>query len=355
MSVPATMPPISELRARAMTSEDTSLRAEAYLRNINRFGANYTLDDVAGGRHREYLSFDPARGDIGVVLHDAHNKVVGTMWVTFIHGFGFVADNVPEMVLNVDPAWQGQGVGSWLIGEASEHGRTHGWPGITLNVDTRSPARKLYARHDFITQTHSNDAATVMVKALSPKIQSVAVYCGSAHGARGEFTRAARALGQGLAEREIEMVFGGGSVGLMGEAANACLEAGGRVHGVMPKALVDLELSHPGLTALDITETMAERKTRMEELADAFVALPGGMGTLEELFEVLVRQQLGPYTGPVGLLNTEEYWDPMLHALRSMSEEGFIAPRYLDAIVVADTVEELFEAFSHWVSPGLKW
>lgn len=355
MSVPATQPPVSQLRARAMLPEDIDLRMHAYLSNINRFGAHYSAQDITESQHGEYLSFVPERGDIGVVLHDAQKQVVGTMWVSFIKGFGYIAENVPEMVLNVDPVWQGQGVGSWLIEEATTHGRRHGWPGITLNVETQSPARKLYARHDFVTQTHSTDASTVMLKALAPEIRSVAVYCGSVHGARDEFTRAARALGQGLAQRGIEMVFGGGSVGLMGETADACLEAGGRVHGVMPQALVDLELAHSGLSALDVTDTMAQRKTRMEELADAFVALPGGMGTLEELFEVLVRQQLGPYTGPVGLLNTEEFWDPLLTALRSMAEEGFIPMRYLDAIVVAESVDELFEGFQRWASPGLKW
>ncbi|MFC6317559.1 TIGR00730 family Rossman fold protein [Corynebacterium gerontici] len=355
MSVPATQPPVTQLRARPMRPEDIDLRTRAYLANINRFGAQYSAEDIAQAPYSEYLSFVPDRGDIGIVLYDAEDQVVGTMWVTFIKGLGYVADNVPEMVLNVDPTWQGRGVGSWLIQEATAHGRHHGWPGITLNVEKQSPARKLYARHDFVTQTHSTDDSSIMLKALAPEIRSVAVYCDSAHGARDEFTRAARALGAGLADRGVKMVFGGGSVGLMGETANACLAAGGRVHGVMPKTLVDLELSHPDLSELDITETMAERKTRMEELADAFVALPGGMGTLEELFEVLVRQQLGPHTGPVGLLNTEEFWDPLLTALRSMADEGFIPARYLDAIVVAENVDDLFDGFQRWASPGLKW
>jgi len=141
----------------------------------------------------------------------------------------------------------------------------------------------------------------------------------------------------------------------MGEAASACLAAGGEVIGVMPRGLADLELVHPHLSRLELTDDILARKTRMEELADAFVALPGGMGTLEEVSEVLVRQQLGPYTGPVALYNVEDYWTPFLTALRAMEEEGFIWERYLDAIVVADSLDGLFDGFNRWANPGLKW
>ena len=147
------------------------------------------------------------------------------------------------------------------------------------------------------------------------------------------------------------MVYGGARVGLMGACADACLEAGGEVIGVMPGSLADLELAHPGLSRLEIVDDIMQRKGRMEELADAFVALPGGMGTLEELTEVLVRQQIGPYTGPVALFNVEGYWEPLLSALRVMGEEGFIWEKYLDAIVIADDIEGLFEGYKNWANP----
>ncbi|GAA1475474.1 TIGR00730 family Rossman fold protein [Corynebacterium felinum] len=345
-------PPVEGLIARAMgTDSDRCLRATALLTKLNRVTERYTEDDLSTDELSPYLSFDPTRGDIGMVLEDHNGTAIGCMWVTFIKAQGFIDEQVPEMVINVDPAWQGKGLGGWLIKEAVSYGRTHGWQGISVSVDPESPARRLYARNEFVAQSKVD----IMLRTLSPLIKAVAVYCGSVPGARVEYAEAARDLGRSLAERGITMVYGGASVGLMGECANACLEAGGEVIGVMPKGLVDLELAHPGISRLEITEDLMARKVRMEEIADAFVALPGGMGTLEELSEVLVRQQLGPYTGPVALFNVEEYWNPLLDAFRMMGEEGFLWSRYLDAIVVADTTDGLFEGFNHWANPGLKW
>ncbi|MDO4630948.1 MAG: TIGR00730 family Rossman fold protein [Corynebacterium sp.] len=346
------IPEVDGLSVRIMTAEDAAVRAQAYLRILNRLTDRYVLADVtAESPFAPYLTFDPQRGDIGLILEDEQHQPVASMWVAFIKASGFIAESVPEMVVSVDPTWRGKGLGGWLVKQAINYGRTHGWQGISVSVEPESPARRLYARNEFVTQ-NAND---IMLRTLSPLIKAVAVYCGSVVGERPEYAEAAAALGTELANRGITMVYGGASVGLMGEAASACLAAGGEVIGVMPRDLADLELAHSGLSRLELTDNILARKTRMEELADAFVALPGGMGTLEEVSEVLVRQQLGPYTGPVALLNVEDYWSPLLQALRAMGEEGFIWERYLDAIVVADSIDGLFTGFNNWANPGLKW
>ena len=190
---------------------------------------------------------------------------------------------------------------------------------------------------------------------LPDRITSVAVYCGSTHGARPEYTQAARELGHELAARNLTLVYGGGAVGLMGEVADAVVEKQGVVMGVIPRQLVDRELAHPGLTRLDVVETMAQRKSRMEDLADAFIALPGGAGTLEEIFEVLTMQQLGHLRGPVALCNTAGFWDPQIAMLHRAVEEGFLRAKYVDCLVVADTPTAVLDAFSNWQAPGRKW
>lgn len=141
----------------------------------------------------------------------------------------------------------------------------------------------------------------------------------------------------------------------MGEVATAALEAGGEVTGVMPQGLYDLEIAHKGVKDFVVTEDMATRKAHMEELADAYIALPGGMGTLDELAQVLVRQQLGPATGPVALLNVDGFWDPLLHMLRHMVDDWFVPARFLDAIVVGEHPAEVLDAFGTWTPPALKW
>lgn len=348
-------PPVEGLKARPMTAADREIRASALFRNLNRVAPTVTWEEIDGPRWASYVGFDVARGDTGLVLEAAgpgeQPLPVGSIWAGFHKGLGYVSDEVPEIVLNVAPEWQGRGLGGWLLEEVANHGRENGWHGLSLSAENGHPARRLYGRHDFVAQ----DQNGTMLRKLSPIVRSVAVYCGSAVGERHEFAEAARALGTALAQQGIALVYGGGDVGLMGIVADACLAAGGEVVGVMPRDLVDLEIAHSGLTQLEVTGSMSERKKRMEDLADAYVALPGGMGTLEELFQVLVRQQLGPYTGPVALMNVEGYWSPMLKALRSMSEEGFVPERYLDALVVASTPQELFDGFASWSYPGLKW
>jgi uncharacterized protein (TIGR00730 family) len=158
---------------------------------------------------------------------------------------------------------------------------------------------------------------------------SVCVYCGSRHGARPAYTAAARALGTAIGERSWQLVYGGGKVGLMGEVADATLAAGGRVIGVIPETLMRREVGHGGLHELHVVPTMHRRKQMMAERADAFIALPGGIGTLEELYEVWTWRQLGYHDQPIGLLDTEGYYGALLGFMRHVVDEGFLAPEQL--------------------------
>ncbi|MDO5512568.1 TIGR00730 family Rossman fold protein [Corynebacterium sp.] len=323
------------LTFRPMTVDDHELRRAA------------TVDNTRGDEYRE---FDPTRGDAGfIALADDHP--VGLIQATFIRGWGFVAADIPEITLHVAEGYRGQGIGARLLEELKAHARVHGWPGLSLSVEEATPARRLYERAGFIDRA----AAGTMLLNLSARITSVAVYCGSSHGTRPEYTTAARELGHELARRHLTLVYGGGAVGLMGVVADACVDKQGAVTGVIPRQLVDRELAHPGLTRLEIVETMAQRKTRMEQLADAFIALPGGAGTLEELFEVLTMQQLGHIRGPVALCNTEGFWDPQIAMLHRAVDEGFLRAKYVDCLVVADTPADVLEAFTTWEAPGRKW
>lgn len=155
-------------------------------------------------------------------------------------------------------------------------------------------------------------------------MRSVAIYCGSAPGGRPEYLEAARAIGVELARRSITMVYGGASVGLMGACADAALAGGGRVIGVIPQALVDRELAHPALSELRVVATMHERKLEMSERADAFVALPGGFGTMDELFEALTWTQLRIHAKRCGLLDTCGYYQPLLAWIDQATREGFV-------------------------------
>ena len=141
-------------------------------------------------------------------------------------------------------------------------------------------------------------------------MQSLAIFCGAKHGHRAAYTQAAVALGQGLAQQGITLVYGGGNIGLMGEVATAALDAGGRVVGVIPAFMVERELAHAGLSELIVVDSMHSRKARMAALAQGFIALPGGIGTYDELFEILTWAQLGIHPYPVGLLDVDGYFDP---------------------------------------------
>lgn len=186
-------------------------------------------------------------------------------------------------------------------------------------------------------------------------MKSVAVYCGSTLGNSPRFEQAAQQVGAELARRGLRMVYGGGNVGLMGTVADAAVAAGGEVVGVIPRQLIDREMAHAGLTELEVVDTMAQRKTRMEELADAFLCLPGGVGTLEELVEVLTMQQLGHVHGPVGLVNVDGFWQPFLQTLQSMAACGFVQQRYIDAIALSAEPAEILDEFAGWTPIGAKW
>lgn len=187
-------------------------------------------------------------------------------------------------------------------------------------------------------------------------MRRVCVFCGSAEGTRPEYAQAARQLAAVLASRGLGLVYGGGSVGLMGIVADAALAAGCEVIGVIPKALHEREVSHLGLTELHVVETMHERKAKMAELADAFIALPGGLGTLEETFEVWTWGMLGLHAKPIGLMDVVDFWQPLIAMVDRMVDEGFIVPKFRGMLCVGDEPEGLLDTMSTWRPPDVaKW
>jgi len=184
-------------------------------------------------------------------------------------------------------------------------------------------------------------------------VKRLCVFCGSSVGARVEYAEAARALARELVRRGLGVVYGGGSVGLMGILADTALAEGGEVIGVIPRGLARKELLHTGLTELRVVESMHERKATMAELADAFVALPGGLGTLEETLEVLTWSQLGIRRKPVALLNVRGYWDALLALLGRAVDEGFVRREYLGLLLTGEVPGELLERLVAWRAPGL--
>lgn len=183
----------------------------------------------------------------------------------------------------------------------------------------------------------------------------IAIFCGSSPGAGPAYLDAARHAGRHLAQAGIGIVYGGGRVGLMGAMASAALDHGGHVHGIMTRALVDREIAHRGLTQLDIVETMHERKARMAGLADAFIALPGGTGTLEEMFEQWTWAQLGIHGKPLGFLNVKGYFDPVHDMTTRMVAEGFLERSYAEMLAISDRLEDLIESFRRYKAPTRKW
>jgi uncharacterized protein (TIGR00730 family) len=178
------------------------------------------------------------------------------------------------------------------------------------------------------------------------------VFCGASDGADARYAEAAAGVGRDLAGRGIEVVYGGGRLGLMGRVADAALAAGGRVTGVIPSGLVDRELAHRGVTDLRIVSTLHERKAVMAELADAFLALPGGLGTLEELAEVLSWAQLGLHAKPIGALDVGGFFGPLVGHLDHAAAEGFVSERHRELLLVDDDLDRLLERFTAWESPG---
>jgi uncharacterized protein (TIGR00730 family) len=169
------------------------------------------------------------------------------------------------------------------------------------------------------------------------------VFCGSRTGGRPEYADLAQQLGTALAQRRVGLVFGAGHIGLMGVLADAVLAAGGEAIGVIPQGLVDAELAHTGLTRLHVVGSMHERKALMADLADAFLAIPGGYGTLEELFEIVTWKQLRLHDKPIGLCNVAGFFDPLLTWIERAIAEDFIRPKHRDLLVVGNTIDPLVD------------
>ncbi len=181
-----------------------------------------------------------------------------------------------------------------------------------------------------------------------PALRRVTVFTGSKHGNDPHYGQAVQSFANTVAEQGLDVVFGGGNVGLMGVLADTALVAGAQVFGVMPESMQDTETPHPDLTQLDIVPNMHTRKQRMAELGDAFVALPGGLGTLEELFEIWTWQQLGLHTKPVALYNPMGFWDPLLTMIDHMAGQGFVRHAFISALIVEDDAARLLDALRTW-------
>ena len=184
-------------------------------------------------------------------------------------------------------------------------------------------------------------------------MKRICVYCGSSPGGHAAYREAARALGAALVRKDIQLVYGGGDVGLMGEVANAVLDAGGAAVGVIPEFMVP-QVSHRKLTELHVVPTMHERKQLMADLSDGFVALPGGFGTLEEITEALTWAQLELHRKPCGLLNTGGYFDALLSFLDHAVREGFVRQAYRDMLLVSADPEDLLAQFASYAAPTIK-
>lgn len=185
-------------------------------------------------------------------------------------------------------------------------------------------------------------------------MQRICVYCASNDGAKPEYLDSARTMGRLLAERGIAVAYGGGRTGLMGALADATLAAGGEVIGVMPHALVQREVAHTGLTALHIVDSMHERKAMLAEMADAFVALPGGLGTLEELFETWTWAQLGVHAKPVALLDVAGYWRPLVDFMSHVEREGFLRGTPQEWLVVDRDPAALIDRLATFQPPAAR-
>jgi uncharacterized protein (TIGR00730 family) len=189
-----------------------------------------------------------------------------------------------------------------------------------------------------------------------PELSSVCVFCGSNGGADPAYLAAAEAVGTGLAQRGIRVVYGGGRVGMMGAVADAARSAGGKVIGVIPRQIFDREIGHTGLDDLRVVGSMHERKALMAELADAFVALPGGIGTFEELFEVYTWAQLGLHAKPLALLDVAGYYQPLAAFLDHAVEQRFLRPETRSMLAMAEDVDGLLETLARWQpAPLHKW
>ncbi|MGZ9584339.1 LOG family protein [Paenibacillus marinisediminis] len=185
-------------------------------------------------------------------------------------------------------------------------------------------------------------------------MKHIAVYCGSSNGASEMYRQGAVALGKELAQRGIALVYGGASVGVMGAVADAVLAEGGHVIGVMPGFLDKREISHKNLSELIVVDSMHERKAKIAELADGFIAMPGGPGTLEEFFEIFTWAQLGLHTKPCGLLNINHYYDPLVALFQHMTDEQFLHEKYRSMAIVDSDPKLLLDQFATYEPPTVK-
>lgn len=187
-------------------------------------------------------------------------------------------------------------------------------------------------------------------------LQNICVYCGSNGGRRPDYANAARELARELVRRDIGLVYGGAAVGIMGIVADAVMAEGGRVIGIIPEALMQKELAHRGLTELRVVQSMHERKTMMAQRADGFVALPGGAGTLEEIFETWTWAQLGMHQKPCGLLNVAGYYDELAGFLDHTVAESFVRPEHRAMLIVENQPSTLLDRYARYIPPTVsKW
>jgi len=190
---------------------------------------------------------------------------------------------------------------------------------------------------------------------MVPLLSSVCVYCGSSNNGPQSHRDAATELGTLMASRGIDLVYGGGRVGVMGTVADAVMSAGGKVTGIIPDFLMRKEVGHTDITSLEIVQNMHQRKARMAELSDAFLVLPGGLGTLEEFFEVLTWRFLGLHDKPIALLNTDRYWHKLSDALRNMAETGYAHQQALEFAPLVNTPEEALDLLAERASASTRF
>ena len=186
-------------------------------------------------------------------------------------------------------------------------------------------------------------------------MNSIAIFCGSAFGSDAIFTETAKLTGETIAKQGKTLIYGGGRSGLMGVVADSALAVGGQVIGVIPQNLVDAELAHPHLTELYVVKDMHERKIKMSELSDGFIALPGGAGTWEEIFEQWTWAQLGIHLKPCAFLNIENFYGDLFKFIQLSTEKGFTKERFTDALICSDSIEAILAQFENFVAPEPKW
>lgn len=196
----------------------------------------------------------------------------------------------------------------------------------------------------------------LLLKIKKTKMKRITVFCASSFGTEKIYEEQAIALGKTLAEQNIELVYGGANVGLMGAVADGALNAGGKVIGVLPNFLRSKEIAHLGLTELILVESMHERKTKMNDLCDGVIALPGGFGTLEELFEMLTWAQLGLHKKPIAILNIDGFYDALIELLKVMVEKGLLKDVNASMVLVSDNIEDLLNKMRNYIPPTVgKW